>query len=125
MVKKNRAYYEDERKQRKARTLTMVIIRDNGHHQHYQNSKPCVQCLEMLKKLKLKKIIYSTDNGGIVVTRPQRETSDHKSRAQRVTEDIIRTSSMTKKKKEKIPKKKTKKKKQRNTRYYKNLYHLD
>ena len=82
----------------------------------------------MLQKLKIKKIIYTTDGGGVVVTKPERATSEHKSRAQRVTEEIIQKSKQGSKSKSipDNPKKKEKRKKtKKSIRYYKQLNHYD
>ena len=122
LEKENPAYYE---MQKKASKLTIVIIRDNGHHSHFQSSQPCVQCQEMLKRLKFKKIIYTTDNGGIEIKRPHQLNSTHCSRAQRVTMEVTQNtkSGNTYKPNNTIsPKKKDKsKEKKKKKGYYKNI----
>ena len=75
----------------------------------------------MLQKLKIKKIIYTTDGGGVVVTKPERATSEHKSRAQRVTEEIIQKSKQGSKSKSIPDNPKKKREKEKNQKKYKIL----
>ena len=82
MGEENPAYYEIQRKTKK---LTITIVRDNGSHGHFQSSKPCIHCQELLVKLKFKKIIYTNEKGDIEVKRPHQMDSTHFSRAQRLT----------------------------------------
>lgn len=69
--------------------MTVTIIRDNGYHSHLQSSAPCIYCQELLKKYQFKKIIYTTDDGGIEVKRHHQLNSAHYSRAQKVTMETV------------------------------------
>lgn len=36
-----------------------------------KNSRPCNQCLDTMKKYRIKKIIYSTENGELISEKPE------------------------------------------------------
>ena len=87
MVKNHSAYYKLHKKTKK---LTCVIVRDNGHHNHFQDSQPCIYCQKLLKKMNFKKIIYTKSDGSIEIKKPRELNSQHYSRAQRETMKTVK-----------------------------------
>ena len=75
----------------------MVIVRDNGHHNHFQDSKPCIYCQKMIKRMNFKKVIYTNNDGSIDIKRPKDLDSTHYSRAQRETMKNVKCEKITSK----------------------------
>ena len=54
-----------------------IIIRDNENNEensfelYLSNSKPCKQCIKILKVLQLKSVIYVDDNGQLIKKKPK------------------------------------------------------
>ena len=48
-----------------------IIVVRFGKDGSFKNSRPCNQCLETMVKYRIKKILYSTDNGIIVTEKPE------------------------------------------------------
>jgi len=48
----------------------IVVIR-YGKDGCLKNSRPCNHCLEMMERYRIKKIVYSTDDGSVTTDRPE------------------------------------------------------
>ena len=56
----------------------IVVIRF-GKDGSLKNSRPCNQCLETMVRYRIKKIMYSTDNGNVVSEKPENMEKLHTS----------------------------------------------
>jgi tRNA(Arg) A34 adenosine deaminase TadA len=61
---------------KKMRKVDVYVIRINGNGKLI-NSKPCSHCLNSLKKLNIKKIYYSDENGDIVCEKTNDMKTDY------------------------------------------------
>jgi len=63
----NTRSYNDAKIRRKLRKLKLFVIRLNnvtGYENEFRNSAPCFHCLSALRNYGIKKIVFSTDEGG-------------------------------------------------------------
>ena len=67
----------------KKTTLYVVRTDANGN---FRNSAPCINCFNMIEKLKIKKIVYST-NDDFVCCKPCEFTTNHVSQGNRYLEN--------------------------------------
>lgn len=86
-VKKNSAYYEIKRL---ARKFTVYVIRYKEGNTHFQESQPCISCELELKKIGFKKIIYSSEDGKIIKKKVSELSTNHFSKAQKITNENIK-----------------------------------
>jgi deoxycytidylate deaminase len=49
---------------------TIVVLR-YGKDGHLRNSRPCNHCLDTMVKYRIKKIVYSKDDGSIAIEKPE------------------------------------------------------
>lgn len=56
--------------QRKFKKMELYVVRINNNDE-IKYSAPCNHCLDIIKTLQIKKIIYSIDNGGFEIVKPQ------------------------------------------------------
>lgn len=65
------------------KNLDIIVIRINSKLE-LRNSKPCVHCLEKLKKYNIRKVYYSTQEGGLHSDYLSNITKDHISSGQKL-----------------------------------------
>lgn len=61
--------------------ITLYVVRYNKDG--CSNSAPCKNCMEVIKKLKIKKIVYSDDNGSFNIVKPENFYTNHISKINR------------------------------------------
>lgn len=59
------------------RNSTIIVIRWNGTR--LMNSKPCCRCCALMKTYKIKNVIYSDENGEIIIERVKDIKTNHES----------------------------------------------
>jgi hypothetical protein len=64
----------------------LYIVRTNGHG-NFRNSAPCIDCLNMIQKLNVKRIVYSTEND-FKIYKTMDYTTDHISNGNRYIQNI-------------------------------------
>lgn len=62
----------------KSKKFNMLVIRIDKYG-NLRNSKPCVDCVKVIKTLPIKKIYYSDDDGNIISISKNALSSDHRS----------------------------------------------
>ncbi len=62
---------------------TIIYIARTDEKYTLKESGPCVDCTRVLKKLNIKKIVYSTDGGYDVIQAPAEHQSLHKTEGRR------------------------------------------
>ena len=67
---------------KKLSKYSIVVLRVNSNGK-LLNSKPCYHCLQILKKIGISKIYYSTEDGEIEVQKIKNMDTDHYSRLKR------------------------------------------
>lgn len=50
----------------------------------FKDSAPCIDCIKIIRSLKIKKIVYSTDNEGFTSVKPDDYTTDHETLGMRL-----------------------------------------
>jgi len=50
--------------------FVIVVVR-YGKDGNFKNSRPCNHCLDIMVKYRIKKILYSTDDGNILSEKPE------------------------------------------------------
>ena len=55
----------------------VIVVVRIGKMGELKNSRPCNHCLETMVKYKIKKIVYSTDEGCLVCEKPEFMTRSH------------------------------------------------
>ena len=50
-----------------------------GKRGELKNSRPCTNCLETMVKYKIKKIMYSVDDGSVISEKPENMEKTHQS----------------------------------------------
>ena len=64
------------------RKTTLYIVRTNNNG-IYQNSAPCMNCFDIIVKLNIKRIIFSSENAGIKILKPHEFETTHISNGNR------------------------------------------
>ena len=82
LKKKNIHSINDKKLLRKIRKIEIYVIRIT--YKGIRNSKPCLHCLNVLKKLNIKKVHYSCDDGSIVTERPHLMNTLHISKGKKI-----------------------------------------
>ena len=66
--------------QKKFSNIELVVIRQTKARTKIGISRPCSSCLKLMKILKIKNVIYSDENGELVMEKVSHMISDHKSK---------------------------------------------
>ena len=56
--------------------MELYVVRVNRQYE-VKYSAPCKNCLNIIKKLQIKKVIYSTENNGFEIVKPKCFNNDH------------------------------------------------
>ena len=62
--------------------IILYIVRTD-HNGEFKESGPCVDCFEIIKKLNIKKIIFSCDNHSVIISKPRDYMPEHVSLGRR------------------------------------------
>ncbi len=62
---------------------TTIYIARTDKNNNYKESGPCIDCLNVIKKLHLKRIVYSCDNNEIAICKPEEYLPVHQSLGRR------------------------------------------
>lgn len=76
-VKKNRGFYEKIFKK-----STLYVVRTDNYG-NYRNSAPCKNCFDIISELKIKRIIFSTENEDFKIIKTQDYKTEHVSNGNR------------------------------------------
>jgi len=68
--------------------MDMLIIRVGGDDT-LRNSKPCRHCLDTLRMFGVRRVYYSTNDGGITVCRTSEMETEHRTWGQRKYSHIL------------------------------------
>jgi hypothetical protein len=60
----------------------------------FKDSAPCIDCMKIIRSLKIKKIVYSTDDAGFTSVKPDNYTIQHETLGRRLL-DIKRKNTGT------------------------------
>ena len=67
----------------KFKKVVLYIVRTDSQG-GLQESMPCVNCMNVIRDLNIKRVVHSTANGNICIRRPPDYESDHITMGQRV-----------------------------------------
>ena len=67
----------------KFKKVILYIVRTNSQGE-LQESMPCINCMNVIKDLNIKRIVHSTSDGNICIRRPPDYKSDHITMGQKV-----------------------------------------
>ena len=56
--------------------MELYVVRVNRHDE-VKYSAPCQNCLNIIKTLQIKKIVYSTENNGFEIVKPQHYSNNY------------------------------------------------
>ena len=79
-VKNHSVFYDLHRKTKK---FDIYVVRNNENNETFQDSQPCIECQENLKRMGFKNIYYSLDDGKFEKKKIKDLNIKHLSRAQR------------------------------------------
>ena len=68
--------------------IILYVVRLDSHDL-LQESTPCVNCMKIINKLRIKRVVHSTNGGSIVVRQPRSYENKHVTRGQRTLLDIL------------------------------------
>lgn len=75
-------YSEEGKSERMLNKVCLYIVRINSQG-FIRDSAPCMHCLNMIKKLNIKKIIYGTNEGTLIKCNPKNYNTSHISNGNR------------------------------------------
>ena len=67
--------------------VSLYIVRVD-HNNCLKSSAPCVDCMKQIIRLKIKRIIYSNDDGKLIVQNPETYNTQHTTTGRRVLTNI-------------------------------------
>ncbi len=89
LIKKNIVFYENKKLYRKLLSGTFIIVIRIATDKLIRNSKPCVDCANLLKSCGIRKVIYSNPDGTYTVEKMNRFVSEHVSSSSREIDQAV------------------------------------
>jgi hypothetical protein len=68
--------------QKKCSKIDLVIIKQSKTATHLGNSRPCSECIKIMKMFKFNKVYYTNTHGNISIERISKMNSNHKTQIQ-------------------------------------------